>query len=87
MVADGGLQADSAHFQRPDQGHRSSPLFKVPLRLHSIESARARYRAWAADQFDRLNNRDLGGWIDQETGQVHKHPIPRTRTAKRRISK
>jgi hypothetical protein len=77
MVADGGLQADSVHFQRPDQGHRSSPLFKVQLRLHSIESARARYRAWAADQFDRLNNRDLGGWIDQETGQVHKHPIPK----------
>ena len=71
MVADGGLQADSAHFQRPDQGHRSSPLFKVSLRLHSIESARARYALWAADQFDRINSRDPGGWIDEEGACIH----------------
>lgn len=74
MVADGGLQADSAHFQRPDQGHRSSPLFKVPLRLHTIESARARYNVWAAAQFDRINSRDPGGWIDEQGGV---HPFPR----------
>ena len=73
MVADGGLQADSAHFQRPDQGHRSSPLFKVSLRLHTIESARARYAQWAAGQFDRVNSRDPGGWIDEQGV----HPFPR----------
>jgi hypothetical protein len=77
MVADGGLLADSAHFQRPDQGHRSSPLFKVPLRLHTVASARSRYAQWAAIQFDRLHGgRDPGGWIGED-GQVHKHPVPK----------
>ena len=75
MVADGGLQAGSAHFMRPDRGHKDSPLFKVQLRLHSITSARERYRMWAADQWDGINSgRDRGGWIDQQTGEVHPHP-------------
>ena len=78
MVADGGLRADSVYFQRPDRGHKDSPLFKVQLKLHSVESAQARYAAWAADEWDGLHaGRDLGGWIDERTGEMHPHPRPK----------
>jgi hypothetical protein len=33
---DGPPLRDSALFGRPDQGHRSSPFFRLPLRLHTI---------------------------------------------------
>jgi hypothetical protein len=42
------LEAASAAFRRPDSGHRNSPWFKTALKLHSVDSARDRYRAWAA---------------------------------------
>jgi len=39
FIATGGpLETDSAAFRRPDQGHRTSPWCRVPLRLHSVES-------------------------------------------------
>ena len=77
MCCDGpSLEVDSAPFQRPDQGHRTSPWFKVPLRLHSIESATQRYNAWAAAEFDRIHSGPRGGWIDPTTGQVHADPVP-----------
>ena len=52
MCTDGPLEIDSALFHQPDRGHRTSPFFRVPLRLHTIETARERYNAWAADEFD-----------------------------------
>jgi hypothetical protein len=75
MCADGDLVRDSAAFGRPDAGHRSSPFFCVDLRLHSIASAKERYSAWAADEFDRINSGPRGGWVD-ESGHVHEHPRP-----------
>ena len=56
MCCDGNLEVESSHFQRPDRGHRTSPLFRVSLKLHSIESARARYNAWAAEQWDNSHS-------------------------------
>ena len=76
MATDGLITADSGLFRRPDVGHKSSPWFRLPLRLHSIASAQQRYDTWAADEFDRINDRDLGGWIDQQTGEMHPHPRP-----------
>jgi hypothetical protein len=76
MCCDGAsLEVDSAPFNRPDQGHRTSPWFKVPLRLHSIESARARYNRWAADQWDAQHSGPQGGWIGED-GRMHEHPRP-----------
>ena len=56
MCCDGNLEVESSYFQRPDRGHRTSPLFRVSLKLHSIESARARYNAWAAEQWDNSHS-------------------------------
>ena len=36
----GSLESDCAAFRRPDQGHSVSPWFRLPLKLHSVESAR-----------------------------------------------
>jgi hypothetical protein len=52
MCADGGLMQDSAYFLQPDGPHRASALFRVQLRLHTIDSARTRYTEWAAAQWD-----------------------------------
>jgi hypothetical protein len=76
MACDGGLLADSALFRRPDQGHRTSPFFRTDLKLHSVAEAQRRHDLWAADEHDRINDRDLGGWIDQQTGEMHPHPRP-----------
>jgi hypothetical protein len=76
MATDGSLVHDSALFQRPDQGHRTSPWFKTSLKLHSIAEARERYSAWAATEFDRVNSGPRGGWVDAN-GQVHQHPAPK----------
>jgi hypothetical protein len=74
FCADGhSLPLDSAPFLTPDQGHRTSPWFRVPLRLHSLSSARARYAAFAADEFDKQHSGPRGGWID-ENGQMHELP-------------
>ena len=69
---------DSALFGRPDQGHRTSPWFKAPLRLHTVQGARDRYRAWAASEFDRIHSGPAQQWIGTD-GQAHdmlKPPSP-----------
>jgi len=76
ICTDGPLEADSAVFNRPDQGHRTSPYFRCSLRLHSVESAQDRYNAWAADEFDRIHSGPRGGWIDPATGEMHENPVP-----------
>jgi hypothetical protein len=75
MCCDGNLVTDSAPFLQPDQGHRTSPWFRVPLRLHSVESATQRYNAWAAAEFDRIHSGPRGGWIGED-GQMHEDPVP-----------
>jgi hypothetical protein len=75
MCTDGPLLADSAAFRRPDQGHRTSPWSRVALRLHTVESAQARYNAWAAGEFDRLHSGPQESWID-EHGKMHERPRP-----------
>lgn len=50
FATDGSLESDCAAFRRPDQGHRVSPWFRLPLKLHSVESARASYNTWAASE-------------------------------------
>jgi hypothetical protein len=76
LCTSGPLIADSALFSTPDRGHRTSPWARTALQLHSIESARARYNAWAADEVDAVNSsRPRGGWID-EHGRMHQDPVP-----------
>ena len=53
FATDGSLESDCAAFRRPDQGHSVSPWFRLPLKLHSVESARASYNTWAASEWDR----------------------------------
>ncbi len=80
MCCDGpSLEHDSAPFSRPDAGHRSSPWFTVPLKLHSIESAQARYNRWAADQWDAQHSGPRGGWIGAD-GLMHEVQCPKTLT-------
>jgi hypothetical protein len=77
MATSGGLVADSALFNMPDQGHRSSPFFRCGgLQLHTIAEAQARHDQWAAREHDRIHSGDPGGWID-ESGQHHTHPRPK----------
>jgi hypothetical protein len=76
MCCDGDLVLESALFQRPDQGHRTSPFFSATLRLHSIASAQERYDRWAEAEFDNTHSGPRGGWID-EHGQMHEHPAPK----------
>ena len=75
MCADGALEADSSAFRQPDSGHRTSPWFRIPLRLHTMSSAQARYNAWAADQFDHIHSGPQQSWVD-EHGQLHERPRP-----------
>ena len=77
MCTAGDLVADSALFGRPDQGHRTSPWARVTLKLHSIESAKDRYRQWAATELDRVHSGPQESWID-ERGHSHKIPSPET---------
>jgi hypothetical protein len=86
MATAGPIMHDSALFQRPDQGHRTSPWFRTNLKLHTIESARERYNAWAAEQFDAVHSGPRGGWLDQATGQVHPHPAPVNPYRKQKVS-
>ena len=76
VIATGGpLETDSAVFRRPNQGHRTSPWCRVPLRLHSVESAQARYNVWAASEWDRQHAGPVASWIDDKG---HAHEQPRT---------
>ena len=72
---DGNLEADSRPFGRPDAGHRSSPWFRTALRLHSVDSARDRYRVWAAGEWERINAGPPTQWLGDD-GQAHEQPRP-----------
>ena len=72
--ADGSLEADSAAFRRPGT-HRHSPWCNVPLRLHSVDSARARYRQWCSAQWEAQHSGPTSGYID-EGGEYHELPRP-----------
>ena len=77
MCTSGGLVADSALFQRPDQGHRTSPFFRCGgLRLHSIEEARARYHEFAASEFDRVEGNRRSGRIGLDGKVIYDEPPP-----------
>jgi hypothetical protein len=69
------LEADSAVFRRPDQGHRTSPWFKLPLKLHTVASAQARYDEWASGQWEQLYSGPVESWVD-ERGRAHEKPRP-----------
>jgi hypothetical protein len=51
--ADGlDLESDSRAFRQFDRGHRTSPWFRIPLRLNTVAEARERYRRWAEVRWD-----------------------------------
>ena len=75
FATDGGLEVDSGLFRRPDQGHRTSPYFRLPLRLHTVESAQERYREWAAAQWEQTHSGPQESWVD-EHGKMHQKPRP-----------
>jgi hypothetical protein len=75
IATDGPLEADSAIFRQPDQGHRTSPWCRLPLRLHTVDSAQARYNEWAASEWDRQHAGPTGSWIDDD-GEAHELPRP-----------
>ena len=76
MATDGPLPIDSGLFRIPDQGHRTSPFFQLPLKLHSVASAQARYNDFAADEFDRVHDRPQEQY-QGEDGLFHERPRPR----------
>lgn len=57
-ATDGNPVADSAQFARPDRGGRESPWFRIAplLRLHTLESARERVRAWSEIEWEAMNS-------------------------------
>ena len=75
MCTAGPLMLDSARFQQPDQGHRTSPWARTELKLHTVAEAQARYDEWTAEEFDRIHSGPRGGWIDAN-GQVYTDPVP-----------
>jgi hypothetical protein len=48
----------------------------LPLRLHSVDSAQARYNEWASGQWERLHAGPMASVID-ENGQMHELPRPK----------
>ena len=75
MCTNGNLPVDSSGFQSPDQGHLSSPWCQTTLKLHTIESAQARYQESAAAEWDKFHSGPQESWID-ENGQAHEKPRP-----------
>lgn len=73
--ADGNLEADSAAFRRPGAQPRQNPLFNTTLRLHTVASAQARYREWAAAQWEQQHSGPMQSWVDEE-GKAHEFPRP-----------
>ena len=77
LFATGGpLLVDSSMFRRPGASPRQSPWVRVgALELHSVESARARYATFAADQWDAQHSGPRGGRIGED-GVVVYDDIP-----------
>jgi hypothetical protein len=48
----GDVESDSRAFRQFDRGHRTSPWFRIPLRLNTVAEARERYRRWAEVRWD-----------------------------------
>ena len=72
---DGELVTDSHPFHRPSGGHRASPWFWLPLRLHTVASARDRYRQSACNEWERLHAGPVTSWLDSD-GKAHEMPRP-----------
>ena len=75
MATAGPLEQESAWFLKPDGPHRASALFRVSLKLHSIESARQRYADYAAECWDGLHSGPVGGWLDEHSN-YHENERP-----------
>lgn len=70
------LESDSRAFRQPDRGHRTSPWFRtIPVKLHTVDSARDRYRQWASGEWQRLNAGPPTSYLD-ENGRMHQLPRP-----------
>lgn len=69
------LEADSAAFRRPGT-HRTSPWFRLPVRLHTVDSARDRYREWVSGQWERQHAGPVASVLDAN-GQMHELPRPK----------
>jgi hypothetical protein len=67
------LEGDSKPFGRPDSGHRTSPWFRTPLRLHTVDSARDRYRQWASSEWERLHSGPGVQYLGEDR-QMHDMP-------------
>ena len=61
----------------PTKGHRVSPWVRLPLKLHSVESARASYNTWAASEWDR-NHDGPPTYVLGENGQKRELARPKT---------
>ena len=70
----GDLETDSSFFRKPGS-HRNSPWCRTALRLNTVDEARARYQAWAANEFDRIHSGPTESWVD-EHGKMHQKPKP-----------
>ena len=86
FATDGSLESDCAAFRRPDQGHRVTPWFRLPLKLHSVESARASYNTWAASEWDR-NHDGPPTYVLGENGQKRELARPKTPYATKTLVK
>ncbi len=75
FCCDGELESESRLFGRPDPGHRSSPWFRTALRLHAVDSARERYRAFVSAEWSRLTSGPAQQWID-ERGEMREMAKP-----------
>ena len=84
MCGAGNLITDSAVFLRPDQGHRSSPWFRVPLRLNTIAEAQARYDEWASSEWDAVNSGPPTTYVD-ESGIQRELPRPSNPYRKQKV--
>jgi hypothetical protein len=84
-TTNGELVRDSSLFGRPDQGHRTSPFFRVGgLRLHSIEEMRERYNEFAAKEFDQIHSGPRGGRLID--GVIVEDPAPRNPYRQEKVS-
>jgi hypothetical protein len=85
MATNGQLVADSAVFRRPDQGHRTSPWFRLPLRLHTVASTQARYDDWASGEWERQHAGPATSVI-RENGKMRELPKPRNPFAQKELA-
>ena len=74
FATNGGLLVDSSMFRRPAPSARQSPWVRVgELKLHTVESARARYNEHAAAMWDVAHSGPRSGRLVD--GQMVEDPI------------